>query len=260
MIQDIDYHAGSLDAWETFFKTAAPSPVMMARPALKAPGLQMANMGGGMGNAHAGVPMSQSWNVQGAAPLGGGAAGAAPVAQPGTAVASPKAMAAAPAMPAGNVDPTSVRGDVTKASKPPAAPAQTQVGAPAAIQQMPTQIKPQGAAAMAQHASDNAGTVAGGKPMAIPPTPTPAPGAPAPAAQAPMVPPPAPAGTPPPAAAPAPAAPAAPGAPAAGGEAPPTFWNSLKQQAPGALMNTALMAGVPLLMNAFQPSPPPEQR
>lgn len=58
------------------------------------------------------------------------------------------------------------------------------------------------------------------------------------------------------AAPPAPAAAAAPAAPAspAAAAAPGGFMQSLKEQAPGALLNTGLMMGIPMAMNAFSGS------
>ncbi len=93
----------------------------------------------------------------------------------------------------------------------------------------------------------------GGQAQAAPAAGAPAAGAPAaPPAGAPTAP---PAGAPtaPPAGAPAAGAPAA-GAPDAGAAPAPGFWQSMKEQAPSALLNTGLMMGVPMLMNAFSNS------
>jgi hypothetical protein len=93
-----------------------------------------------------------------------------------------------------------------------------------------TQVTPGGGATQvgAPAAISNMNTQIKPKPAAPA---APAPGA-APAAPAPAAPPPAPG--------------AAPGAPPA-----PGFMQSLKEQAPGALLNTGLMMGVPMMMNAL---------
>lgn len=185
MISKFAYNAGAAAAWDLFTKTSAGP--LIPRPMLKAPGMAMHNVGGGIGNA-----------------TGSGLKPVASQSLPGTAAASPRAMAgASPAMPAGNVNPTQVQ------ARPPAPDKTAVTPAPAGTRIVSPPEMDKARAASAAKAP---------KPAVAPPAAAP-PGAP-------------------------PAA-AAPGAPAGG------FWQSMKEQAPGAIMNTALMAGIPMAMNAF---------
>lgn len=106
MINKRAYDAGSYAAWYVFNKTSMPSPITMARPALKPAGMNMANVGGGIGNApHAGaaptppasLPMGSMDATKATVPQGMGGAAPAPAPVAPMAGVPPAGAPAAPA-------------------------------------------------------------------------------------------------------------------------------------------------------------------
>ena len=212
MITNVAYSAGQRAALSSFFKEAAGiSPITMAPPKLR-PGVRPAYGAPGVAPAAAAGPSGlTNTHIPTPTPLSADGMPTRASLKPAPRQMSPAA-AAAP--------------DVTQVTKNQKPFATGPIPVPAGVDR--TQV------------TQNQKPVATG-PIPVPstpaaPAPAPAPGAPAPAPGAP---------------APAAPAPAAPAPAVTADKAQPTFMQSIREQAPGALLNTGLMMGIPMAMQAM---------